>query len=272
MASPVEEASTSVVHSTKEAPAGVATPPDMVHSTHTLEDLYNRLSTGAETTGAKRSGTGRTVDDVMAIAPMATKRGAKPKEVACGRRYWGLRADGSWGAQEGKAGCPPPPPAPVSKTGQTRSYAPNDDGATQNGIVWPSPRFANNNNGSITDNLTGLVWLENSDCFSGQTWKDALGSADGLASGSCGLSDGSVAGDWRLPNRRELRSLIDYGQANPALPLAHPFTGIKSRYYWSSSTRPDTTSYAWCVYFNNGYVGYLDKSVKFYVWPVRGGK
>lgn len=33
---------------------------------------------------------------------------------------------------------------------------------------------------------------------------------------------------WRLPNVRELQSLIDYGEYNPALPTGHPFTGVAS--------------------------------------------
>ncbi|NIO68243.1 MAG: DUF1566 domain-containing protein, partial [Anaerolineae bacterium] len=55
-------------------------------------------------------------------------------------------------------------------------------------------------------------------------------------SGECGLGDGSSEGDWRLPNVRELQSLIDYGRQTPALPSGHPFTGVQSSLYWSSTT------------------------------------
>jgi hypothetical protein len=47
-----------------------------------------------------------------------------------------------------------------------------------------------------------------------------------LAAPSCGLSDGSVAGDWKLPNVREMLSLIDYSRILPALPAGHPFTSV----------------------------------------------
>ena len=57
-------------------------------------------------------------------------------------------------------------------------------------------------------------------------WQEALDAANTLASGSCGLSDGSMAGDWRLPNVNELRSLIDWGNFSPALPAGHPFSGV----------------------------------------------
>ena len=38
-----------------------------------------------------------------------------------------------------------------------------------------------------------------------------------LKSGQCGLTDGSVAGNWRLPNVKELQSLIDFAYSKPAL-------------------------------------------------------
>jgi hypothetical protein len=55
-------------------------------------------------------------------------------------------------------------PAPVPRTGQTTSYAASDDGALQRGVVLPTPRFTDNSNGMITDNLTGLIWLKNANC------------------------------------------------------------------------------------------------------------
>ncbi len=33
------------------------------------------------------------------------------------------------------------------------------------GIAWPAPRFTDNMNGTVVDNLTGLVWLKNADCL-----------------------------------------------------------------------------------------------------------
>jgi Protein of unknown function (DUF1566) len=81
--------------------------------------------------------------------------------------------------------------------------------------------------GTVRDNLTGLMWLKNADCF-GQfrTWAQALTDANTLSNGTCGLTDGSVAGDWRLPNVKELLSLIDYGHFDPALPAGHPFVNV----------------------------------------------
>ena len=55
-------------------------------------------------------------------------------------------------------------PAMVPKTGQTTGYATGDDGALQKGVAWPNPRFTDNGDGTVTDNLTGLIWLKNANC------------------------------------------------------------------------------------------------------------
>jgi hypothetical protein len=160
----------------------------------------------------------------------------------------------------------------VPKTGQTASYATGDDGDLEKGVAWPPPRFTDNGNGAVTDNLTGLIWLKNANCFGARNWTQALSDANTLNSGECGLGDGSSEGDWRLPNVRELQSLIDYGRQTPALPSGHPFTGVQSSLYWSSTTHATNTSYAWGVYMRCGHVHWDYKMRTRYVWPVRGGQ
>lgn len=161
-------------------------------------------------------------------------------------------------------------PAQLWKTGQTTSYATGDDGDLERGVTWPSPRFTDNGNGTVTDNLTGLVWLKNADCFGVKTWADALNSANNLADGQCGLTDGSSAGDWRLPNRKELRSLIDYSKDNPPLPTGHPFSNVQlSKFYWSSTSDSTDSSAAFYVNMQVGFVLPYNKSESYYVWPVR---
>ena len=162
----------------------------------------------------------------------------------------------------------------VPKTGQTNPYLPGDDGDLQMGVEWPDPRFTDNSDGTVTDTLTGLIWLKNANCFGYIVWAQALSDSISLADGSCGLTDGSVGGDWRLPNVKELQSLIDYGQNTPALPLAHPFSVVQSYYYWSSSTYVGYSGdCAWIVNMNTGNVEYDDKdNYAYYVWPVRGGQ
>jgi hypothetical protein len=131
----------------------------------------------------------------------------------------------------------------VPQTGQTICYDTNgniidcagtgQDGEYQYGTPWPEPRFTDNLDGTVTDHLTGLVWLQNAWCFEQRNWAGALSDANGLASGSCGLTDGSAEGDWHLPNVRELYSLIDFETG--MLPVDAPFTPART-YYWTSTT------------------------------------
>jgi hypothetical protein len=176
-----------------------------------------------------------------------------------------------WPVRDGEAFYAPP--SPVPKTGQTASFYPGDDGDYQHG-VWADPRFTANGDGTVTDNLTGLIWLADSTCLLG-TWSDALSAANTLAHGLCGLTDDSVAGDWRMPNVRELYSLIDYGQSWPALPDDHPFTVFpwETDIHWSSTTRADDPDNAWIVRIHSGVVIKRPKANPFfYVWPVRDGQ
>lgn len=145
-------------------------------------------------------------------------------------------------------------PAPVAKTGQTFSIAPGDDGALRKGVAWPNPRFTDNNDGTVKDNLTGLVWLKNANCLVEiRSWTDAVSAARNLASGACGLSDGSRAGDWRMPNRNELASLLDLSKRNPALPAGHPFTNFQVDKYWTSTNFASSSSgNVWLVDFSDG--------------------
>ncbi len=165
--------------------------------------------------------------------------------------------------------------APVLNAGQQITYATGDDGNFKYGAVVIGSRFTDNGNGTVTDNLTSLIWLQNANCIGAQTWANALAQANGLANGACGggLTDGSAAGDWRLPNRNELKALIDYSKHSPALPAGNPFTNVQSNYYWSSSTYAPNTAFAWGVNMNDGPVGSgFFKSASYYVWPVRGGQ
>jgi Protein of unknown function (DUF1566) len=168
-------------------------------------------------------------------------------------------------------------PAPVPQTGQTASYALRDDGDLRAGVAWPTPRFTDNGNGTVADHLTGLIWLQNADCdaLRNTDWATAVFNADSLASGQCDLSDGSIAGDWRLPNVKELQSLIDFGQSNPALPPGHPVLRVRfNGPYWSSTTRADNQALAWYVFLGDGQAvaaGKVGALGPFFVWPVRGG-
>ena len=171
--------------------------------------------------------------------------------------------------------------AKVEKTGQIKSFSAGDDGDLKKGVKWPNPRFTDNGNGTVKDNLTGLIWLKHASAFGLRTWEQALSDANPLASGSAGLTDGSVAGDWRLPNVKELESLIDFAYFGPALSSASgkskwtngdAFIGVQSYLYWSSTTYSNETTDAWSVGLNVGDVYGGNKANAACVWPVRAGQ
>lgn len=143
--------------------------------------------------------------------------------------------------------------ASLPRTGQSASFAAGDDGSLARGAAWPGTRFIDHADGTVTDALTGLVWLRNAGCFNATDWPTALATAAQLASGACGLSDGSAAGQWRMPNANELESLVDVSQAGPAVASSHPFTGIAlANAYWSSTTYMALTSSAMAIRFSDG--------------------
>jgi hypothetical protein len=159
----------------------------------------------------------------------------------------------------------------VPKTGQTTTYATGDDGDLEKGLIWPNPRFTDNLDGTVTDNLTNLIWLKDANCFGTRTWNLALSDSNGTQSGLCGLTDGSGPGDWRLPNYKELFSLTDAENFNPALASGHPFTNVQSSTvnYWSSTTYSPFTPGAWYVGMDFGDVNTQAKTFDGFVWPVR---
>jgi hypothetical protein len=259
---------------------------------YTLQQIYDRLTSGAagtkmtaftEPATGPTAGTMRTLDEVMAAAPAVDgTNGATTANVASGKTFWGLTS-GQWGLQTGTASIGGTYNAGVPKTGQTASYATGDDGDLKKGVAWPNPRFTDNGNGTVVDNLTGLIWLKNANCGGTKNWANALTFANSLydgwtgdgSGGDCGLTDGSTAGQWRLPNVREMQSLIDYGRTQPALPSGHPFTGVQFNAYWTSTTYAGSfTSTAWYVSLTDGNVNAIGKTTltPVYVWPVRGGQ
>ncbi len=170
----------------------------------------------------------------------------------------------------------------VVKTGQTEIIEVGDDGDFQRGKRWPKPRFKDRGRGNIIDLLTNLVWDKRAARFGESTWLQALIDCNGLADNGGDLTDGSQAGDWRLPNLFELESLRHMGVYNPAVPdtlgtgqwsQGDPFNNVQSSFYWSSTTDAGGTSGAWNVDFGLGGVSDGNKafSIHRHVWCVRGG-
>ncbi len=181
----------------------------------------------------------------------------------------------------------------LPRTGQTTCYDSSgtvisckntgQDGDLQKGVAWPNPRFTANADTTITDNLTGLVWAPNgnlmqtrdpnwkqSQTFVGAvTWQNAL---DYVAK----LNAENYLGhnDWRLPNFKEVGSLVNNAQTNTAEWLnSQGFTNVRaSDFYWSSTSYTNDAAKAWAVDMVWGNIKYLNKAYSYYVWPVRGGQ
>ena len=187
----------------------------------------------------------------------------------------------------------------LARTGQTKCYANNgsllacagtgQDGDFQMGVAWPSPRFTDNGDGTMTDNLTGLMWLKDANCsntigynpdgglLSGMYWQTGLNFIAGINAGNF---PGCSAGynDWRFPNINELESLVNRDQPSQSNWLiSQGFQNVQSHVYWSSTTTIHDFTYAWDIVMQDGIESAHAKDVapgvfnnQYYVWPVRG--
>jgi hypothetical protein len=148
-------------------------------------------------------------------------------------------------------------------------------------------RFTTLDNGTVRDNNTGLIWLKDASCSDlpgtdtyGKTdWDPAKAAAAALADGTCGLTDGSAPGDWRLPTKEEWEAFYSLVYDNPALvntvgdaqwSEGDSFTGVQSNNYWSSTEY--YSDYAWFAHMYYGSMVIASKDFSLYggyVWPVR---
>ncbi len=111
--------------------------------------------------------------------------------------------------------------------------------------------FVDNRDGTVTDRATGLTWQQ-ADSGRGMVWRDALAYAENL----------SLAGhdDWRLPNAKELQSIVDYTRSpdatdSPALDPVFKTTAITNEagqrdwpFFWTSTTHLDGPDSRQAVY------------------------
>jgi len=134
--------------------------------------------------------------------------------------------------------------------------------AVRSGQSQSFGHFVINNDGTVTDIHTGLMWQQTS-IDTTMTWQDSFSYCKNL----------QLAGhsDWRLPNKEELRSVVDYGRSKPAIYTEY-FLNTKSSEYWSSSPGASDTNDAWSVYFLNGDDYNYGKSRSYYVRAVRSGQ
>jgi len=101
----------------------------------------------------------------------------------------------------------------------------------------------------VKDSVTKLVWQQTL-LVEVKMWQEAIDYCNGL--------DYGTYQDWRLPNRNELMSIVDYAENSPSVDSAS-FTGILSATYWSRSEYFSNNGYAWFVDFQYGNVDEHDK-------------
>jgi hypothetical protein len=141
--------------------------------------------------------------------------------------------------------------------------------AVRGGQCGSLDNFIDNRDSTVTNTDTGLMWElktddgGNRDKDNVYNWEEALSYCESL----------DLAGydDWRLPNKNELQSLVDYTKHSPSINTTF-FSDTQESYYWSSTTYAGTPGDAWVVDFGYGGFDYGDKSYYGYVRAVRGGQ
>lgn len=165
-------------------------------------------------------------------------------------------------------------PTPSAQT-RTRAAGPCGD---------KTKRYADCGNGTVTDTMTGRIWLKQSNCLPAANWEDAKKATAGLKDGDCMLKDGSSPGDWRLPTDKEWEATMQSAKTLKCAPVVtndagtecisagqSSFTGVESDYYWSS-TAVEGLPQAVFGDLDHGNLlkGNLINILR--VWPVRGGQ
>lgn len=171
----------------------------------------------------------------------------------------------------------------LPQSGQTTIYSPGDDGDIRIGKPWSNPRFSGNNDQTVTDRLTSLIWTKQANLIKVRdpgldkdgipgdgavSWQHALEYVNRLNQEKyLGFSD------WRLPNLNEIASLVNQGESGNSTWLnSQGFSKVQPVPYWSSSTNVLNTGTAWTVAMGEGRLQASGKSGTAYVWPVRGGQ
>ena len=114
----------------------------------------------------------------------------------------------------------------------------------------------------VTDSKTQLHWKDDA-IGSPMTWTEAINHCESLTF--------ATHSDWRLPNIKELTSLVDDSKTSPAIDTNVFEHTTSTTAYWSSTTSAGTANYAWYVGSRGNQERYL-KSVSYYVRCVRVGQ
>jgi hypothetical protein len=142
---------------------------------------------------------------------------------------------------------------------------------------WPNSRYTvHGNTSTVTDTVTGLMWQQciqgwaGAGCTTGSatthTWQAALQLAT-----TANINQIAGYNDWRLPNIKELTSLVALDRYNPAINLT-AFPNTPSADFCSSSPYADGSNTAWQVSFSYGRNIIINRNSSDHVRLVRGGQ
>ena len=129
---------------------------------------------------------------------------------------------------------------------------------------------------TVLDKTTGLMWLR---CPLGMSWNGTICTVTGTedttynseqAKQQADTSTAAGYSDWRLPNVKELFSLVEPACIFPAINL-QVFPNTQAEWFWSSSPYVGDSNYAWFVNFDYGLVFGLSLRNSYAVRLVRGG-
>ncbi len=99
-------------------------------------------------------------------------------------------------------------------------------------------------NGTVRDNLTGLLWQQKTGINKVSFKKAKLYCKS--------LKIGKING-WRVPKVDELMSLVDKNYSFPSINKKY-FPNTISKHYWSSTINKNNSKKVWIVFFNYGYI------------------
>jgi hypothetical protein len=237
-------------------------------SSYSLEDVYNRLSTGSvgsqstftEPSVAPGTGTMHTINDIMGQLPALDVNGAGPTEVLSGKTFWGLTS-GRWGPQTGQR------------------YG----GCTCSGSL-EGTRWCDNGDGTVTDLLGGnngagrcLVWVKDASWGGTKPWRNIstdCSSPNYTCFDDAATRASSYGEQWRLPTKAELWAVRFEGIETVTSGTPRAFTNMQSS-FWTSSSVAGNPNYVWVV--SGGVPTSILKNIsgydiQLYVWPVRNGQ
>jgi hypothetical protein len=158
--------------------------------------------------------------------------------------------------------------AGIAKTGtfnlkkfKEKRYTNNEDGTITDKVTGKVfQRFIDNGDGTVTDLFTHLMWAQSPAMLS--TYDEAVEYCSNLSLGG--------HSGWRLPTATEWNNLIDKSQQKPVLPMGHPFKNIVyNDLFWSKTKHSTLASRIYVADLSTGKIGAQSITKEYYIWPVR---